>query len=176
MWPSLQCHIIVASSWLVITDASASCNVSPKSMYRLAMIFLHFLHHCGSSSSSSLCHFTPLVLLLLPSRVLVLRLWFFLLVAPNPLLLALSYLFFVHCVATLSLLSLLLFWMNDCIVLNVVDIGLMLLFEAMSQTKMIFFWKTPYWSSIHMIHTNWQSVWSAICTTIWVFFFCFFVE
>ena len=103
--------------------------------------FLYFMRRCGSSSSPSLCRFTPLVLLLLPLWVLVLHLWFFLLVAPNPLLLALSYLFFVHCVATPSLLLLLLLWMNDCIVLDVVDIGLMLLFEATSQTKMTFFWK-----------------------------------
>lgn len=40
MWPSLWCHIIIASSWLVVaTNAYTSCNISPKSMHRLAMIF-----------------------------------------------------------------------------------------------------------------------------------------
>ena len=109
------------------------------------------------SSSSFLCRFTPLVLLLLPSRVLVLRLWFFLLVAPNPLLLALSYLFFVHCVATPSLL--LLFWMNDCIVLDVVNIGLMLLFEECRRQKWYLFEKISYGSVICMNHTDQQSIW-----------------
>ncbi|KAL1298281.1 hypothetical protein AAHE18_18G020900 [Arachis hypogaea] len=44
MWPSLQCHIIVISSWLdEATDASASCKVSPTSMYRFAAIFSAFI-------------------------------------------------------------------------------------------------------------------------------------
>ena len=136
---------------------------SGKDTYKHVLYFLfsffslHFLRHCGSSSSSSLCRFTPLVLLLLPSRVLVLRLWFFLLVAPNPLLLALSYLFFVHCVATPSLL--LLFWMNDCIVLDVVNIGLMLLFEECRRQKWYLFEKISYGSVICMNHTDQQSIW-----------------
>ena len=44
IWPNLRCHIIVVSSWLAAaTDASASCNVSPKSMYRLLVIFFAFI-------------------------------------------------------------------------------------------------------------------------------------
>jgi len=40
MWPSLQCHVIVISSWLAeATDAFASCRVSPTSMYRFITIF-----------------------------------------------------------------------------------------------------------------------------------------
>ena len=53
---------------------------------------------------------------------------------------------------------------DECVlrVLDVVDIGLMLLFEAMSQTKMIFLWKNG--SSI-CVYTD--------CWYVW-FFFCFF--
>ena len=78
-----------------------------------SFFFLHFLRRCGSSFSFFLCCFTRLVLLL-PLWMLMRCLWFFLLVAPDPLLLALSSLFVVHCVVTPWLL--LLFWMNDCIV------------------------------------------------------------
>ena len=133
-----------------------SCDIF---IFLLSVFYLHFLCHYGSSSSFFLCRFTLLVLLLLPSCMLVLCLWFFLPVAPDPLLLALSYLFFVHCVATPSLL-LLLFWMNDCIVLDVVDIGLMLWFEAMSQKKWHFSGKTPYRSTIRIDHTDCQSVYT----------------
>ena len=83
-----------------------SCDIF---IFLLSVFYLHFLCHYGSSSSFFLCRFTLLVLLLLPSCMLVLCLWFFLPVAPDPLLLALSYLFFVHCVATPSLLLLLFF-------------------------------------------------------------------
>ena len=57
--------------------------------------------------------------------------------------------------------------LNDCIILDVVDIGLMLLFEVISTLKMAFFRKKH--------HTDQQSV-----RVIWiddpygVFFFCFF--
>lgn len=45
MWPSLWCHIIIASSWLIATiDAFGSCNISPKSMYKLAVSFLAFIN------------------------------------------------------------------------------------------------------------------------------------
>ena len=123
-----------------------------------------FMHRCGFSSSFFLYHLNLLVLLLLPSWVLVLCLLFFLLVAPNPLLLTLSFLFFVHCVATPLLL--LLFWMNDCIVLDIVDIGLMMLFEVMLQTKMTFFFERP--------HTDCWSVWNIFLLNDFFFQFFFF--
>lgn len=44
MWPSLRCHISTDSSSFDVTHASASYNVSPLSMNRLAPIFSAFIN------------------------------------------------------------------------------------------------------------------------------------
>jgi len=40
IWPSLWCHTITTSSWLVeVTVTFVSCNMSPKNMYTISIIF-----------------------------------------------------------------------------------------------------------------------------------------
>jgi len=129
----LHAQVVIATLLLPRCSSSFSSTSHAVVVLLFSFLFLHFLRHCGSSSSSSLCRFTPLVLLLLPS------------------------------------------W-----VLNVVNIGLMLLFEAMPQTKMTFFWKNhiriinpygSYGSSISMVHTDHQSLWSIRIANLYEFFF-----